>query len=159
VASKISTASIIQQMGVTTVSGKLDLMDANVILVDSVHHSSVKAFPLVRLMPAAHQAELDNNHAFVVRTQFLKYDSLVRVLSQTKYSEWYTVGKSEIYDALALRVIADDDDLAATVNSHIKTKSLEGIVIECRDLLSVKPKPKGNTIHLGTKNSIADYRY
>jgi len=78
----------------------------------------------------------------------LKYDALVAHLSQPKFSEWYTPGKSKVFDALASQPIDDDDDLTVIVNSHISVKKQEGIAIECRDPAWKGKEKEGSTMRL-----------
>jgi hypothetical protein len=157
VASNMTTASLTQQMGLATVTTKVTLNDANVHIIDSVNRTSARTFPLSRLMSEERQTALERAD-FEIRTQHLKYNVLVAYLSQPKFSEWYTASKSEIFDALAAHPITDDDDLAATVNSHIKMKNLESVAIEFRNSASAKAKPRGNTMHLDANISIANNR-
>ncbi|KAH3939136.1 hypothetical protein HBH53_239650 [Parastagonospora nodorum] len=73
VVSNRSTASITDKFGVASLTKPAILNDANVALVDAVHHSVQK---------------LEENY-FEVRAQHLKYDALIQHLSLPKYSDWY----------------------------------------------------------------------
>ncbi|EAT92627.2 hypothetical protein SNOG_16589 [Parastagonospora nodorum SN15] len=123
VVSNRSTASITDKFGVASLTEPAILNDANVALVDAVHHSVVKQFPMFRLMTKESQQKLEENY-FEVRAQHLKYDALIQHLSLPKYSDWYQAGTSQVMDALTMTLIEDDDDLLGTVNSHIKSRRL-----------------------------------
>ncbi|KAH4128133.1 hypothetical protein HBH47_037090 [Parastagonospora nodorum] len=123
VVSNRSTASITDKFGVASLTEPAILNDANVALVDAVHHSIVKQFPMFRLMTKESQQKLEENY-FEVRAQHLKYDALIQHLSLPKYSDWYQAGTSQVMDALTMTLIENDDDLLGTVNSHIKSRRL-----------------------------------
>ncbi|KAH5393180.1 hypothetical protein HBI33_010710 [Parastagonospora nodorum] len=109
VVSNRSTASITDKFGVASLTKPAILNDANVALVDAMHHSVVKQFPMFRLMTKESQQKLEENY-FKIRAQHLKYD--------------YQAGTSQVIDALTMTLIKDDDDLLGTVNSHIKSRRL-----------------------------------
>ncbi|KAH4944555.1 hypothetical protein HBI79_000040 [Parastagonospora nodorum] len=73
VVSNRSIASITDKFGVASLTKPAILNDANVALVDAMHHSVQK---------------LEENY-FKVRAQHLKYDALIQHLSLPKYSDWY----------------------------------------------------------------------
>ncbi|KAH5236840.1 hypothetical protein HBI72_243910 [Parastagonospora nodorum] len=123
VVSNRSTASITDKFGVTSLTKPAILNNANVALVDAVHHSVIKQFPMFRLITKESQQKLEENY-FKVRAQHLKYDALIQHLSLPKYSDWYQAGTSQVMDALTMTLIEDDDDLLGTVNSHIKSRRL-----------------------------------
>ncbi|KAH6533099.1 hypothetical protein HBI81_082220 [Parastagonospora nodorum] len=123
VVSNRSTASITDKFGVTSLTKPAILNNANIALVDAVHHSVIKQFPIFRLITKESQQKLEENY-FKVRAQHLKYDALIQHLSLPKYSDWYQAGTSQVIDALTMTLIKDDDDLLGTVNSHIKSRRL-----------------------------------
>ncbi|KAH5664826.1 hypothetical protein HBI44_231770 [Parastagonospora nodorum] len=100
VVSNRSTALITDKFGVVLLTKPAILNDANVALVDAVHHSVVKQFPMFRLMTKESQQKLEEN--------YFKYQA----------------GTSQVIDALTITLIEDDDDLLGTVNSHIKSRRL-----------------------------------
>ena len=120
--------------------------DAHVFVIDSVNRRAARIFPLFGSKSSARQRQLEDAE-FEIRPQHIKFDMLVNHLSQSKFAEWYIPGQSQIFDALATHPITDDDDLLATVNSHIKVKKLAGIAIECRSPALAKSKAAGNTMH------------
>ncbi|KAH6128879.1 hypothetical protein HBI69_000080 [Parastagonospora nodorum] len=86
VVSNRSTASITNKFSVASLTEPAILNDANVALVDAVHHSVIKQFPMFRLMTKESQQKLEENY-FKVRAQHLKYDALIQHLSLPKYSD------------------------------------------------------------------------
>ncbi|KAH5166823.1 hypothetical protein HBH77_246510 [Parastagonospora nodorum] len=62
VVSNRSTASITDKFGVASLTEPAILNDANVALVDAVHHSVVKQFPMFRLMTKESQQKLEENY-------------------------------------------------------------------------------------------------
>ncbi|KAH6125423.1 hypothetical protein HBI64_137650 [Parastagonospora nodorum] len=62
VVSNRSTASITDKFGVASLTKPAILNDANVALVDAVHHSVVKQFPMFRLMTKESQQKLEENY-------------------------------------------------------------------------------------------------
>ncbi|KAH5184382.1 hypothetical protein HBH77_178390 [Parastagonospora nodorum] len=121
VVSNRSTASITDKFGVASLTEPAILNDANVALVDAVHHSVVKQFPMFRLMTKESQQKLEENY--------------FEHLSLPKYSDWYQAGTSQVMDALTMTLIEDDDDLLGTVNSHIKSRRLGAVML----LLTFQP--------------------
>ncbi|KAH6073128.1 hypothetical protein HBI65_246010 [Parastagonospora nodorum] len=115
--------SITDKFSVASLTKPAILNNANVALVDAVHHSVVKQFPIFRLMTKESQQKLEENY-FEVRAQHLKYDALIQHLSLPKYSDWYQAGTSQVIDALIMTLIKDNDDLLGTVNSYIKSRRL-----------------------------------
>ncbi|KAH6090916.1 hypothetical protein HBI65_162220 [Parastagonospora nodorum] len=108
VVSNRSTASITDKFGVASLTKPAILNDANVALVDAVHHSVVKQFPMFRLMTKESQQKLEEN-----------------------YFE-YQAGTSQVMNALTMTLIEDDDDLLGTVNSHIKSRRLRAVMLLCQ---------------------------
>ncbi|KAH6304746.1 hypothetical protein HBI39_114620 [Parastagonospora nodorum] len=134
VVSNRSTASITNKFSVASLTEPAILNDANIALVDAVHHSVIKQFPMFRLMTKESQQKLEENY-FKVRAQHLKYDALIQHLSLPKYSDWYQAGISQVIDALTMTLIEDDDNLLGTVNSHIKLRRLGAVML----LLTFQP--------------------
>ncbi|KAH4092677.1 hypothetical protein HBH46_180410 [Parastagonospora nodorum] len=66
VVSNRSTASITDKFGVASLTEPAILNDANVALVDAVHHSVVKQFPMFRLMTKESQQKLEENYFKVI---------------------------------------------------------------------------------------------
>ncbi|KAH3945001.1 hypothetical protein HBH53_147110 [Parastagonospora nodorum] len=62
VMSNRSTASITNKFGVASLTEPAILNDANVALVDAVHYSVVKQFPMFRLMTKESQQKLEENY-------------------------------------------------------------------------------------------------
>ncbi|KAH6417896.1 hypothetical protein HBI59_246320 [Parastagonospora nodorum] len=62
VVSNRSTASITDKFGVASLTKPAILNNANVALVDAVHHSVVKQFPMFRLMTKKSQQKLEENY-------------------------------------------------------------------------------------------------
>ncbi|KAH4798302.1 hypothetical protein HBH61_247000 [Parastagonospora nodorum] len=102
VVSNRSTASITNKFSVASLTKPAILNNANIALVDAVHHSVIKQFPMFRLITKESQQKLEENY-FKIRAQHLKYD---------------------VIDALTITLIKNDDDLLGTVNSHIKLRRL-----------------------------------
>ncbi|KAH5335022.1 hypothetical protein HBI12_032270 [Parastagonospora nodorum] len=96
VVSNRSTALITDKFSIASLTKLAILNDANVALVDAVHHSVVKQFPIFRLITKESQQKLEEN--------YFKYQA----------------GTSQVIDALTITLIKDDDDLLGTVNSYIK---------------------------------------
>ncbi|KAH5748984.1 hypothetical protein HBI88_249660 [Parastagonospora nodorum] len=61
-----STASITDKFGVTSLTKPAILNNANVALVDAVHYSVVKQFPMFRLMTKESQQKLEENYFKVI---------------------------------------------------------------------------------------------
>ncbi|KAH6106766.1 hypothetical protein HBI64_235390 [Parastagonospora nodorum] len=118
VVSNRSTALITNKFGVASLTKPAILNDANIALVDAVHHSVVKQFPMFRLMTKESQQKLEENY--------------FKHLSLPKYSDWYQAGTSQVIDALTMTLIKDDDDLLGTVNSHIKSRRLRAVMLLCQ---------------------------
>ncbi|KAH4169572.1 hypothetical protein HBH43_107630 [Parastagonospora nodorum] len=131
VVSNRSTASITDKFSIASLTKPAILNNANVALVDAVHHSVVKQFPMFRLITKESQQKLEENY-FEVRAQHLKYNALIQHLSLPKYSDWYQAGTSQVIDALTMTLIKDDDDLLGTVNSHIKSRRLRAVMLLCQ---------------------------
>ncbi|KAH4810666.1 hypothetical protein HBH61_097810 [Parastagonospora nodorum] len=119
VVSNRSTASITDKFGVASLTKPAILNDANVALVDAVHHSVIKQFPIFRLMTKESQQKLEEN--------YFKYQA----------------GTSQIIDALTMTLIKDDDDLLGTVNSHIKSRRLRAVMLLCQ---TTKPPGDSNKV-------------
>ncbi|KAH6333610.1 hypothetical protein HBI37_170910 [Parastagonospora nodorum] len=66
VVSNRSTASITDKFSVASLTEPAILNDANVALVDAVHHSVVKQFPMFRLMTKESQQKLEENYFEVI---------------------------------------------------------------------------------------------
>ncbi|KAH4054500.1 hypothetical protein HBH50_249450 [Parastagonospora nodorum] len=66
VVSNRSTASITDKFGVASLTELAILNNANVALVDAVHHSVVKQFPMFRLMTKESQQKLEENYFKVI---------------------------------------------------------------------------------------------
>ncbi|KAH5386973.1 hypothetical protein HBI33_066690 [Parastagonospora nodorum] len=126
VVSNRSTASITDKFSVALLTKPAILNDANVALVDAVHHSQ----------------KLEENY-FKVRAQHLKYDALIQHLLLPKYSDWYQAGTSQVIDALTMTLIKDDDDLLGTINSHIKSRRLRAVMLLCQ---TTKPPGDSNKV-------------
>ncbi|KAH6310132.1 hypothetical protein HBI38_177340 [Parastagonospora nodorum] len=62
VVSNRSTASITNKFSVASLTKPAILNDANITLVDAVHHSVVKQFPMFRLMTKESQQKLEENY-------------------------------------------------------------------------------------------------
>ncbi|KAH9868167.1 hypothetical protein J1614_007239 [Plenodomus biglobosus] len=104
------------------------LKDVNIHIIDNVHRTNARMFPLCSLLSPERQLLLH----FEIKPQHVEFSMLVAHLSQPKIQEWYTPGNSEILDAVTSRPITSDDDLAAAVNSHINVRKLEGVALEFR---------------------------
>ncbi|KAH6421970.1 hypothetical protein HBI59_228490 [Parastagonospora nodorum] len=66
VVSNRSTASITDKFSIASLTKPAILNDANVALVDAVHHSVVKQFPMFRLMTKESQQKLEENYFKVI---------------------------------------------------------------------------------------------
>ncbi|KAH4152393.1 hypothetical protein HBH43_235200 [Parastagonospora nodorum] len=119
VVSNRSTALITDKFSVASLTKPAILNNANVTLVDAMHHSVVKQFPMFRLITKESQQKLEEN--------YFKYQA----------------GTSQVIDALTITLIKDDDDLLGTVNSHIKSRRLGAVMLLCQ---TTKPPGDSNKV-------------
>ncbi|KAH4926101.1 hypothetical protein HBI79_145800 [Parastagonospora nodorum] len=119
VMSNRSTASITNKFSVALLTKPAILNDANVALVDAMHHSVVKQFPMFRLITKESQQKLEEN--------YFKYQA----------------GTSQVIDMLTMTLIKDDDDLLGTVNSYIKLRRLRAVMLLCQ---TTKPPGDSNKV-------------
>ncbi|KAH5708098.1 hypothetical protein HBI18_243890 [Parastagonospora nodorum] len=133
-----SMVSVTEKLGFASLTEAISLNNANVVIIDPVHHTAAKHFPLSRLMSKERRLQLENAD-FDIRVQHVKYDVLIDYLSAHKFSGLYKAGTSQVMDALTMTPIEDDDDLIGTINSHIMSRKLEGVMLLCQTT-----KPPGN---------------
>ena len=130
--------SVTEKLGFASLTEAISLNNANVVIIDPVHHTAAKHFPLSRLMSKERRLQLENAD-FDIRVQHVKYDVLIDYLSAHKFSGLYKAGTSQVMDALTMTPIEDDDDLIGTINSQIMSRKLEGVMLLCQTT-----KPPGN---------------